>query len=328
LDKDVRASEVLQMLKEVRLTGPKMTSLLERALDADYWRRLNPDFEICGTREKHLLEAQSISDSEAESVAAKFRIEGYFRTAPILSAEVAEKLCISVERLRVENWPPVFSFVYDAFWSVFRTPSLEGLLSVVLGPDFKQNSLIWTYYVSPRQESAGWRPHVDAGGSERVTIWIPLTDASVDNGCINVIPRNLVPDSLPDNFMQWQGVTTNELGQLLQVSRALPADAGSLLGWHHGLIHWGSRSHGTSTTPRISIAGEFLGNPAIPHRSELPLLNRMILPTFEQRVHMIGKAIIEYAKFEPLMLVHEELAKALIAQYDVTSADSDSGTVA
>jgi len=171
---------------------------------------------------------------------------------------------------------------------------------------------LWTYYLIPRRGSAGWPPHIDGNGEQRVTIWIPLTDSTLENGCIYVIPRNLAPPSLPADFRRWDSIKKSELNKVLQSCRALPARAGAILGWDHSLIHWGSVSHG-STTTRISIAVEFLGAGVSPMDSERPLVEGSSLPAFPKRLYIIGKCILAYRKFEPLMSRYGVFAEELMA---------------
>src|SRR5207249_8180516 len=99
----------------------------------------------------------------------------------------------------------------DEFWTIARTQSLKRLLTALLGSGYVQDSVVWTYYVIPRRGSAGWPPHVDGNGEQRVTVWIPLSDSTLENGCMHVVPRNLVPDSLPADFKRWDSIKKDEI---------------------------------------------------------------------------------------------------------------------
>lgn len=263
---------------------------------------------LAGVREECPLDP-----TEVARLAEKVRTEGYFQTRAVFPLPLIHRMRSCVERLRSQNWPPAFAFVFDEFWAILRTASLERLLSSFLGQGYRQNSAIWTYYVSTQKGSAGWAPHQDGGGEQRLSVWLRLTDATLDNGCMYVVPRNLVPDSLPAKYTKWDSVSQAELSQLLQCSRALPATAGSLLGWDTSLIHWGSVPSG-SAVPRISIAVEFLGARATPTAYDRPLLDMTSLPTFEQRLYVIGKCIADYKKFEPRMAKFAEVAQRLMAR--------------
>jgi hypothetical protein len=69
-----------------------------------------------------------------------------------------------------------------------------------------------------------------------------------------------------------------------------------------------------SAIPRISIAVEFLGARATPTAYDRPLLDMTSLPTFEQRLYVIGKCIADYKKFEPRMAKFAEVAQRLMAR--------------
>jgi hypothetical protein len=330
LRKDLQTEVVWQMLESARLSSSEVGALLDRALDPDHWRHFDPRLTVCATGRHDVDEAHSLDSSEVRRLADKLAIEGYFHTDPVLPLSLIQKMQDCVAQLRGEGWPPVFAFVYDEFWTAVRTASLGQLLSAVLGRGYKQNSIVWTYYVAPRKRSAGWTPHADGGGEQRLTVWIPLTDATLENGCMYVIPRDLVPDSLPTDYNTYETIKKIELGRLLQCCQALPARAGSMLGWDHNLIHWGSMSHG-STTPRVSIGVEFLATHVTPSDYERPLLDSASLPTFPQRLHMIAKGILEYKKFEPLMVRYGELAERLMSRCredtGIRTGDTDTADV-
>lgn len=314
MDKDIQTQAVRQMLESARLPGSAVDALLNDATDSDYWRHFCPTLSVGTGRWRDLCEECSLDSAEIDQLAQKLGTEGYFRTKAILPSPLTDKMRSCVEQLRSRSWPPVFAFVFDEFWAILRTASLERLVSAFLGEGYKQTAGIWTYYVSPRKGSTGWPPHVDGSGDQRLSVWLPLTDATLDNGCMYVIPRNVVPESLPEDYREWGTLEKRELSRLLQGSRALPAEAGCVLGWDHSLIHWGSVSSG-STIPRISIAAEFIGARAKPNHTEHPLLDTTSLPTFEQRLYIIGRSISDYNRFEPLMNRFAEVAQQLMARY-------------
>src|SRR5207245_2078717 len=126
--------------------------------------------------------------------------EGYFQAEPLFSVRVIQRLRNGIEVLRKEDWPPVFSFIYDEFWLATRGPSLAGLLSTALGPEHRQIPHLWTFYIPPTRGATGWLPHVDGweksdgsgDRSNRLTVWIPLSEATLENGCMYVIPKHLL----------------------------------------------------------------------------------------------------------------------------------------
>jgi hypothetical protein len=303
----------LELLAATALRGGELDSFVKNALDVAYWRRLNPQLSIDETSITHVGEANPLGAKDIERLAAKLVDEGYFRSEPVLAPAQVRRLTDAVERLRATGWPAAFSLVYDQFWALFRTPSVAQLLTRLLGTGYKQNSNVWTYYIPLAAGSAGWPPHVDSGdGTSRITIWIPLTDATLANGCIYTVPRSGVPESLPSDFRRWESIRANELRHLLQAARAVPAPAGSLLGWTHQLIHWGSVSTPENTAPRISVAMEFVSAGVEVTTDETPMLDWLPLPGYSQRLFVIGKALLKYTHFEPLMTRYSEMAKQLI----------------
>jgi ectoine hydroxylase-related dioxygenase (phytanoyl-CoA dioxygenase family) len=129
-----------------------------------------------------------------------------------------------------------------------------------------------------------------------------------------VIPKRCVPRHLVDvDFRQLKNLTHSDLSSFLQGARALPAIAGSLLGWNHQLIHWGSRNHG-SEHPRISLSVEFVAKGSETFDDDHPLFeNESTLPSFTERLKVIGKCIEAYRRFEPSLLRYQDLARRLTA---------------
>jgi hypothetical protein len=188
MDKDVQAEAVRQMLESARLPSTEVDALLNKATDSDYWRHFCPTLSVGTSSWREVREECPLDSSEIAQLVEKLGTEGYFRTKAILPIPLIHKMRACVEQLRSQSWPPVFAFVFDEFWAILRTASLERLVSAFLGEGYKQTSALWTYYVSARKGSTGWAPHVDGSGDQRLSVWIPLTDATLDNGCIYVIP--------------------------------------------------------------------------------------------------------------------------------------------
>jgi hypothetical protein len=85
-------------------------------------------------------------------------------------------------------------------------------------------------------------------------MWIPFTDADTHNSCIYVLP--FPHDPAVQSFLRGENVATmihyeNQI--FLPNVRALPARAGSVVGWTPYILHWGSQSTDWATQPRISV---------------------------------------------------------------------------
>ena len=295
---------------ESTLSRAEVESYLQHALDQAYWRRLNPDLSIGAERSTVALEAAPLGPTETATQLAKLRREGYFQTSPVLAPDVLGRMRQAIDRIRAERWPAVFAYVYDEFWEIVRSPSLVRLVSGFLGNGYQQNSRIWAFYVAPARGARGWHPHSDSCDESRLTVWVPLTDATLDNGCIYVIPRDRLPEDLRGNYLKIDHVTHAQLDRLLQSTRALTSPAGAFLGWNHELIHWGSVSSG-QVEPRISLALEFTGRDAVPDPDESPLFDMATLPSFVDRLRAIARGLRIYSRYEPSNIKYEELGLRL-----------------
>jgi hypothetical protein len=302
-----------QLLARTRLTEEQLSSHLNNALSETYWRFLNPALSIDGKGACTFLEAKPIDAQRTEELVRRLATEGYFCTESILPASEIGRMRTCIDVLRDGGWPLVFAFLYDEFWLASRSPSLVAFLSAALGPDYKQIPRIWTHYVQPMKNATGWPPHVDGPGkSDRLTVWIPISDATLENGCMYVIPRDVTIRRIGEQFAGLNTIECKDVKVLLQGARALPARAGSILGWAFDVVHWGSAC-ASQGEPRISISMEFISGTARPEKDEQPLLDsHSQLPSFPQRLYAIGTAIQAYERFEPLLIRFVELAKRLL----------------
>jgi tetratricopeptide (TPR) repeat protein len=267
-----------------------VSPLLDRAREPEYWKQLNPGSSI---GPKNLLSTSQIdiSSSIIASAQKSLRLDGYFQIAPLLSGPLIGSLALGVLNIRKSGWPTPFVVVYDEYWEMFH--SLGALFSSVLGKDYKQIPNFWCWYVDNNSESKGWghhrdRPSVKAvrsdGLPDSLTVWIPLTDATVLNGCIYVIPSRF-DQNYPNNL------ESADIGNPQNI-RALPAPKGSVLGWSENIVHWGSRSSDRANEPRISISFTYQRSDVKPF--EIPLFDTDKLPTFEERLGLIGQNVVKY----------------------------------
>jgi len=100
---------------------------------------------------------------------------------------------------------------------------------------------------SPHRDSIGADHHLlERARPGILNLWVALTDATPLTSCIYVLPASSDDEYLtrvePPSDVRLQDV------------RALPAAAGSVLGWTPHLLHWGSRSSQLATAPRVSAA--------------------------------------------------------------------------
>jgi tetratricopeptide (TPR) repeat protein len=265
-------------------------SLVDEARDQAYWKQLNPDLHIC---EKKLLGTEQLAfDLDAiDAVKEELRIDGYFRLDKILDASLMESLAQGVTNVWKSGWPTAFAVMYDEYWEIFY--SLRNLFSNVLGPNYKQLPNFWCWYIEANRKGKGWGCHRDRpsknsmkpdGSLDTLTVWIPLTNATVENGCIYVLPINY-----DRNFPDHLEVSTIADPQSI---RALPAERGSVLGWTESILHWGSRSSPRADAPRVSISFSFQRDLADPY--ETPLFATDVLPTWEERLGLVAQNVVKY----------------------------------
>ena len=296
-------------------------SFLANLQDLSFWKSLNPDLSIT-----HHPLSDAICDAEHDAEAVKESLlrvvtEGYFQAPPILSKEKSKRLSRVITSLVDRNIPPVFAFVYDEYWRIFG--GANHFLVALLDRDYKiATSDIWIWHISKGPVAAGWGPHRDLGTLDTVrsdgrptnlTLWIPLTDATPMNGCMYALPTNLDPH-VPDNLMNM--ALTSEM---LHNVRALPAEAGSVLGWNTHILHWGGRSSQWAKEPRISVAIYFQSDDFIPisgatiralaTKTALPFDAKLEIP-FKDRLRAIAGAILQYRTM--VTKEYPDLATALI----------------
>lgn len=306
------SQEALQeMLSEKRVSGSTLEEKLDNALSVDYWAGLIRGLSIEDDGSAAALEAKPIAAAEHEALVDYVEKRGYLHTPATLSPDAIGALASAAETLRAEGWPPTFCFVYDEAWRVARTPSLSRIVESVLGTGYRQIPNVWCHYVPVAWRSRGWPPHIDGYGGEaskdRLTIWIPLTEATLDNGCMYVVPKDAPHTTLDETFDK----KTARL--LLQGARALPASPGEALGWGFETIHWGSASTPNASEPRVSLSFEFIGPDATPDADEEPLLETgAALPSFHERLGFIATGVSTYVRFEPSLRPLADLAKGLM----------------
>lgn len=298
LTREQLAAAAEQIVRKMDFPAAEVERRLTLATDPAYWLSIAPFATI--------ERPSSGEDGPADGADVARELErlethGYFQFGPLISDVRISRMRHCVESLRNAGWPPVFSFVFDDFWSVARTESTSTFLELALGPGYLQNSHVWSHWVDDRASARGWAPHLDQGTSDfrkRLSVWIPLTDATIGNGCIFVVPRHGARSDVEMRVCRLEALESADYLFLLQNTLPLPATAGCVLGWDGNIVHWGGVNRG-DPNPRISLALEFIAADALPYKSELPLVDpRRPLPTMRERLFAIAKALGKYGRFE------------------------------
>lgn len=299
-------------------------TFFQLAADPAFWLHLNPRLTISenGSPVSSGRESFNLSTTAEKRTLEDLQEEGYFKVAGVWPAEEMQPLIDAMQKIHDDQWPTPFVFVYDEFWLQFQ--KLAGLLSQVLGAKYQMMPALWAFFVEPGGKSAGFLPHRDRsrkltiapdGKTIALNIWISLTDATPDTGCIYLLPLQY-----DRNFPHNLGVYgTNNY----QDFRAVPTKAGDILAWNEAVYHWGGRSSKHGTFTRMSIAASFQRGDSAPF--ETPILHPLKLPTFKQRVSLIASQLLRYQAQAGLSPVLKQLAVDLVALDERLVVNDDGG---
>ncbi len=305
---ELRAA-ALDLLRDARRSIEADLPTVEQVVDAGYWADLNPGLTLGGSELADEIEEHAIDAAEQAALEGHLASRGYVRTGSHLSGAVLQRIAEAVERLRARNLPPAFVGLYDETWLLPRTPSLRRLVASQIGADYAQIPNVWCHYVAPVRKTSGWPPHCDGYGRDdrggRFTLHVPVTEATLENGCMYLVPRDLLPVGV--------AVGDADTRTVLQAARALPARPGEVLGWSFDILHWGSAASGDGHEPRVSLSFEFIAAGATPVADETPLVPMAALPSFESRLRFVALGVLRYAQFEPKLAAYHDLATAVLA---------------
>jgi Phytanoyl-CoA dioxygenase (PhyH) len=299
-----------QLLSGLSLSRDEIRSLLEQASDPAYWRALYPPFSVCA-KAPPVPDLPPLDEATLARYAHGLDQWGYFCTESPIAQSVTAPLLECIEKVRKAGWPPVFAYVYDQLWTFWQIAPIEQILTAALGRGYRCIPHGWCHYVQPVRGASGWPPHIDGNLPGRMSIWVPLTDATIDNGCIYLVPKDMNPSAIGER-RELRDASNLQMRELLQRGRAIPAPAGSLLGWQFRILHWGSTAHGPGT-PRVSLVFEFIAANEAPIKNEMPLYDPAgPLLDLSPRLHCIGRAIRQYMRYELKMRRYAELAVELM----------------
>ncbi len=211
---------------------------------------------------------------------------GFIHSLPILSeAEVThyraevEETCRAIGG-NVTRLDAVHLFFRWA-WDLSTHPRLLNCLEQLLGPDIVLKSTRLFYKHGTSASYVGWHQDGVTEGLEdkhAPAIWLGLTAATVENGCLRVVPRSHVSGFLPhdarpiqdtlasdDNLARTQVRSRERVDELSGRITSLPPDANSPfdlvmrpgeMSIHHPMILHGSNAN-LSNEPRIGLSASY-----------------------------------------------------------------------
>ena len=323
-----------------------------------FWRKLNPELHVCDAKfmahhaASEASRAPVVPRDDVGDIKERMRSDGYATIGAASAWSVnLETLATAALRLRAAGIPPSFIIVYDEVWKLGADAAR--LMGPVSGGNLPTLDTL-CFVVDPR-DGCGFSPHRDrvpddwrvrgdafrtiastfrSGGEARYsTLWIALSEASVDNSCLHFIPRFADPGYLDDaegaeeaeleveddgaaevdaalanNPMHrvFFGKDAHAKGNAtFQHIRAAPLQAGAASIHTHRTIHWGSAGRPTSrAAPRVSLSFVF-SDPAF----EPPYLADatdeddgaalLPFPRFALRLALASAQIINYSSLAP-----------------------------
>jgi hypothetical protein len=274
-----------------------------------FWKEHFPKLSINDRLASLNKGTKKLSTQARDLYTARMREEGYLQDRNETLERLSPVLARAVRTCKQLDIPPAFIFLFDEAWECFH--ALRPMLTHFLGEDYKVLPDFWTWHVDPQAGEVGWQPHRDKGKVSlsadgaplSLTVWAPLVEANPQNSCIYILPANRDPVYNTDNEMNW----SIDFGSI----RALPAKPGDFLCWNQAILHWGSATSRFAAHPRISMALEFQRGDRAPFNR--PLIEPLANLSFEQRLRLVGKQILQYKHMYPLAGRFEQLAQRLMA---------------
>ena len=191
---------------------------------------------------------------------ARLREEGYSRLANATEPLEANALARAVATLVRYGWHPLWCVVFDEAW--LWLARIAPILSSLVHPEATPNYDFMSWYIDAAKCKKGWTPHRDRctmdfqpdGAPQYATVWLSLTEATLLNGCIHILPANFDRVYLSNDLDKTQSHDEKQTNEWLQDIRALPCEQAEALVWTGRALHFGGRSCRRAPVPRIALA--------------------------------------------------------------------------
>jgi len=288
IDRPLSGQALEDRIESVKIVLRKLYNgereLCQRFLVPEYWRQLVAGTGLTMSVGDPLQSASTHSHATvtpASATAAAHRLDeqGHCVLEDVdWKPRVAfQAFAEGVKRIKAAGWPATFLLLYDQPWQIVDALfALIGPLLADSADDLELETDIFVWALEKRMSDGQYvngnfaQPHRDSsyddsvdehGRPIKLSVWVPLVDATLDNGCMYVLPSNCDPLFDKPEHPEHMCAATSRKGELtcgfpLHHVRPLPARAGSVLCWMGNLIHWGSSCspHASVEQPRISMA--------------------------------------------------------------------------
>jgi hypothetical protein len=248
----------------------------------EFWRRLAPELTISDAQPRG-----TIKRSTAHSDRERTRLvnDGFLRLKQPGFQTNIDRISVAMDRIVTAGLPAAFIGVYDEVWSIIANLNgvLDGLFDSksAMVPDFWASHTVSNTGLTAGRRRAGNGVYGD-GTPKNVTVWVPLTNATPDNGCVYVVPAGQDRNYGKSN--------PERADASLPGIRALTADAGDALVWTGETYNWQARPDRYGEDgPLMSLTWEFQcrdlaplegllidSYPYIPFETRLALLARQM----------------------------------------------------
>ncbi len=298
------------------MTGPTRPTLPPAygLTDPDFWRALLPGLSFTDDRAypHTVLHAPPLTDPSA--LRADVLEHGYHVGAS--AAPHVGALAAAVRELSRRGLSPMWLLLADEVWLLTR--AFESVYSAAF-PGLRLLTDHYVFLVDPADPAMrrGWSPHrdrVDMGftGPERlpeyVTVWIALTEATAENGCMYLLPAPDDPVYATDD--------PSRLPQDPQSALAVPVAAGTPIFWTGRVIHWGGRTAPRCPADAIRASLAFAAARPDYETGLFEIADQTRLPTLEMRLELVFERLENYqhrlasfAEFEALRAEHRALSR-------------------
>ncbi len=261
----------------------------------EYWNRLRQHLEATGptprTRPRIMLQRARLQHARAMQ-----KELGWFRTRLALDRGLIDQCASLVQEVVSAGHPSSYALIYPELWKLITHPALRTLAQQLLGePAFiRANPIL--HYVD-RTVGHGWPPHADGMGyhyrdpQNRLlqTLWLPLTVATPENGCMFVLSRK-ASQAFWETMGEEERLNPGLLRACLHGVQPLPCLPGQVIGWGGETVHFGGQY--CAGPARISLALE-----AQPVDCVLDEFSTTFAapPSYEKRCAVIRRLRGEYA---------------------------------